>query len=466
MDTFKVWQKLQNRFIQPLARWWQPPTESAEYVAWRNQFLLDRLQIALWIAFPVIVAHTANTFIVLFWQSQEFERDLLKLYEDATLMMRLRTTTIVNLGALFALLFICLILRKSRWGRQHPTVIFLFLSLSLNLIDLIVGTFFGIPAQPDSYLFLAQAVLIPVCWRLHLISQLATIGYYAIIYPLLGLTKIGNRALYNTYSLQLVITLCWIAVICILSVYLYERLKRSEFESRRQLCSVINALSHDLKNPVMGTSLVLQGLLSQPDPKLSIDRRVLEQLLAGSERQLNLINSLLEAQSAEVGTMILHRQPLHLKNTVDRVVNDLDAIVRLHHMTVVNLVDANLPAIDADKTQLWRVFNNLISNALTHNPRGTKIEIVAEVTGDRSQWIRCSVRDNGIGISPAQLPHLFELYTRGKKARRMPGLGLGLYLCQQIVTAHGGEIGVTSQPGNGSNFWFTLPVAESLNSEI
>jgi signal transduction histidine kinase len=458
MDTFNVWRKLQNRFIQPLVRWLQPRAESAEYLAWRNQFVLDRLGIALWIAFPVVAAHTANTFVVLFWQSQEFEQDLLKLYEDATLILRLRTTMIVNIGALFAILLICLMLRQSPWGRQHPARIFLFFSLALNSIDLIVGTFFGIPAQPDLYLFLAQAVLIPVYWRWHLISQLVSIGYYAIVYPVLGLTKIGNRALYNTYSFQLLITLCWVSVICIMSVYLYERLKRSEFESRRQLCSVIHALSHDLKNPVMGTSIVLQGLLLKPDTKLSIERLVLEQLLAGSERQLNLINALLEAQSAEVGTLILHRQPLQFKTLVNQVVNDLEAIVHLHHMTLINLVDADLPAIDADKTQLWRVLNNLISNALTHNPRGTKIEISAEVTGQQNQWIRCSVRDNGIGIPPAQLPHLFKLYTRGKKARRMPGLGLGLYLCQQIVTAHGGEIGVTSQPGNGSNFWFTVPV--------
>ncbi len=461
-----MWRKLQTQFIQPLACWWQPRAESAEYLVWRNQFLLDRLQIALWIAFPVIVAHTANSFVIMFWQSQEFERDLLKLYEDATLILRLRTTTIVNLAALFAILFSCLILRQSRWGRRHPAVLFLFFSVSFNSIDLIVGTFFGIPAQPDSHLFLAQAVLIPVCWRWHLISQLVPIAYYAIIYPVLGLTKIGNRALYNTYSFQLVITLCWIGIICILSVYLYERLKRSEFESRRQLCSVIHAISHDLKNPVMGSSLVLQGLLLKPDAKLSVDRAVLEQLLAGSDRQINLINSLLEAQSAEVGTLILHRQPLHLKTLIIQVTNDLDAIFRLHNMKIIVSLNNDLPSVNADKTQIWRVFNNLISNALTHNPRGTQIEIFAENTGDRMQWVRCSVRDNGIGISPAQLPHVFELYTRGTKSRRMPGLGLGLYLCQQIVVAHGGEIGVTSQPGIGSDFWFTLPVAESLRSEV
>jgi signal transduction histidine kinase len=73
------------------------------------------------------------------------------------------------------------------------------------------------------------------------------------------------------------------------------------------------------------------------------------------------------------------------------------------------------------------------------------------------------VQDNGIGIPATQLPDLFRLYTRGAKAKRMPGLGLGLYLCQQIITAHQGEIGVFSQPNAGSCFWLTLPISSSLN---
>jgi signal transduction histidine kinase len=139
--------------------------------------------------------------------------------------------------------------------------------------------------------------------------------------------------------------------------------------------------------------------------------------------------------------------------------NEIEPIVRQHRMTISKNISMDLPLVSADKTQLWRVFNNLISNAIKHNPRGTEIEIDASAIIDRdTHWIRCSIRDNGIGISPQQLPHLFKLYARGQRARRMPGLGLGLYLCQQIINAHRGEIGVDSQPNSGSVFWFTLPV--------
>jgi signal transduction histidine kinase len=456
-----TWGKLQSLWRAPF---WQPRPDSAEYQAWRHQFLLDRLGITLWIAFPVATALSANN-IMLYWQSPQFAQDLFKLYEDATLIVRLRTLAIADTSVTLAILLSCLLLYRIHWGRRHPTVIFLLFSSILALNDLIVGTFFGLPVQPNPSFFLVQAILFPVYWRLHLISQLVPIAYYAIVYPLLGLTKIGNRPIYNTYSIEFAINLCWMGVICILSVYLYERLKRSEFESRRQLRSVIHAVSHDLKNPVMGTSVVLQSLLTKPHAQVLLDRTILEQLLAGSDRQLKLINTLLAAQSAEVGALILQCQSLQLNQLINDIVNDLEGVVRHHHMTLINQAKADLPPINGDQTQLWRVFNNLISNAIKHNSSGTQITIAAEVIGSPAQWLRCTVQDNGSGIPSTQLPHLFKLYSRGAKARRMPGLGLGLYLCQQIITAHGGEIDVISQPERGSTFWFTLPVAQALGGE-
>jgi signal transduction histidine kinase len=450
------WKPLRRR-LQLLLRGWQPQAESAEYRAWRHQFLLDRLRIALWIAFPAAIALTANGLFAIFGNSQQLQQDLLTIYGDASLFGRMRSQTLVNIGATFAVLLSCWGLLQSRWGRSHPTVIFLLFSSILTWSDAIVGTLFRIPSVPDPRFFLAQAVLIPVCWRLHLISQLVPIAHYVILYPLLGLTKIGNREFYSTYSIQHLIDFCWIGVICILSVYLYERLKCSEFESQRQLRSVIHAISHDLKNPAMGTSTILQSLLFKLDRQLLIDRTILEQLLAGSHRQINLINSLLEAQSAEANAPMLHCQTLQLDVLVEEAIADLAAIAQQHRIALSNYISSDLPLVNADKTQIWRVFNNLILNAIKHNPRGTQIEIKAEVIQDRK--IRCTIGDNGIGIPKTQLPYIFKLYTRGAKARRMPGLGLGLYLCEQIIAAHQGEIGVNSQLDKGSTFWFTLPVA-------
>ena len=113
-----------------------------------------------------------------------------------------------------------------------------------------------------------------------------------------------------------------------------------------------------------------------------------------------------------------------------------------------------MPNIKADPTQLWRVLNNLITNALKHNPNRVRITIDAEI---EQNWLYCRISDDEVGISTEQCDRLFKLYSRGKRSRYMPGLGIGLYLSQQIIMAHGGEIGVVSSPGNGSTFWFTLP---------
>jgi signal transduction histidine kinase len=75
------------------------------------------------------------------------------------------------------------------------------------------------------------------------------------------------------------------------------------------------------------------------------------------------------------------------------------------------------------------------------------------------KMILCVVQDDGVGISPEQCEHLFELYVRGSRSRQSVGLGLGLYLCRQIIGAHGGKIGVISTPGAGAIFWFTLSLA-------
>jgi signal transduction histidine kinase len=115
-----------------------------------------------------------------------------------------------------------------------------------------------------------------------------------------------------------------------------------------------------------------------------------------------------------------------------------------------------LPLVNADTTQLWRVFENLIGNVLKYNPPGVTLTLAATRS---PHSIRCIVQDNGVGIPSDLQPKIFDLYSRGSRVRRSPGLGLGLYLCRQIVTAHGGDIGVVSQPGKGSTFWFTLPLA-------
>jgi signal transduction histidine kinase len=155
--------------------------------------------------------------------------------------------------------------------------------------------------------------------------------------------------------------------------------------------------------------------------------------------------------------MELHLESIHLGTLIPEIILDLTPFVTVSQATLTSLVSPTFPAFSADSIQLRRVFENLITNALNHNLRGITITVQAMLEGNS---IRCSVQDNGEGIEPEDCDFLFERYTRSRRRHRSPGIGLGLYLCRQIISAHGGEIGVISAPRRGSTFWFTLPYVD------
>ncbi|MEB3360455.1 MAG: HAMP domain-containing sensor histidine kinase [Synechococcales bacterium] len=401
-------------------------------------------------------------------------------YGNAAIAEQWREGVIVySVGTLLLLLMYWFALRTT-WGKRHLKALFLLFACSIgNLFAQIIFTFYGVADPPGLLIFLAITVLIPVHWRLHLTYQFLSIAYYAIAYPLIGLSKFENE-LYSLYSRNITLEIIFVCSISLVSVYLYERLKRSEFEAHRQLQMFLHSVSHDLQTPVVGTAVVLRSMLDKSSPssgdEIRVQRSQLERLLQGSDRQLTLIHSLLEAHTIEVKGVVLDRQPIQLKPLVDSVLSDLSHVLAKKHIQLVNYITADLPLVNADANQLWRVFSNLIGNALKHNPHRIQLTLDAKVvemekyeSSRRRRGVEpsiqttlpallCTVQDNGIGIAPEQGQRLFELYARGAKARYMPGLGLGLYLCKQIIEAHGGEMGLTSQPGEGATFWFTLPL--------
>lgn len=473
------------------------PTESADYQAWRHRFMVDRLRLFLWLAILCYLSFLVYDLSLLFVYPETFKQHILEDFGNTELIPSLRRIVVINDLIMGALMLTCSVFYRTRWGQRYPAFVFLCLSWIVTLIPQVIGTLFSIPDTSQRIwvlVFLAQATLIPLRWQLHLLSQLGAIVYYIGLNPILGLTEIQGKSIYNTGDF---VYLFWVCLICDLGVYLYEHLKRSEFESQRQLQVFLHSVSHDLRTPVMGTTMVLKSLLNSPDPQILVNRSILERLLMGSDRQLTLINSLLEANASEIQAESLSCQPIQIHLLVNSVLADLDHALTQHQIQLHNRVRTDLPPVYADTSQLWRVFSNLISNALKHNPNGICLILDAEVVqgeGRRQKtegrrrkveasypklytsnsmpqtpqsWLRCIVQDDGIGISPEQHDRVFERYARGVRARYMPGLGLGLYLCRQIIQAHGGQIGIMSTSGRGTLFWFTLPIVpESSNPKV
>lgn len=232
----------------------------------------------------------------------------------------------------------------------------------------------------------------------------------------------------------------------------------TELQKLNQLKNVfLQAVSHDLRTCLLGMSMVLNNLSKSSGETVTISRPLLERMLTSSERQLNLINSLLEDHFNEEQDLELHCEFVQLNKLIQDLIADCSSILTQNQATLTQRLPANIPAFPADPTQLQRVLKNLLINAIKHNPPG--VHIILQVTIEQ-EVIRFILQDNGVGITPEQQKSLFKLYIRGLYHQHLTGIGLGLYQCRAIINAHGGEIGVISAPNSGSTFWFTLPLFE------
>lgn len=234
--------------------------------------------------------------------------------------------------------------------------------------------------------------------------------------------------------------------------------KMTELQELNQLKDVfLQAVSHDLRTSLLGMSMVLNNLYQSAGDGVTVSRPLLERMITSNERQLNLINSLLKDHFNEDRQLELHRQPIQLTQLCQDLITDYSPMLAQNQATLTQKLPENCPLINADPIQVRRVLENLLTNALKHNPPGLNLTLQVWV---EDQKIHCTLQDNGLGMSQEQQNSLFKLYIRGLHTKHLTGIGLGLYQCRQIINAHGGEIGIISSPNAGSTFWFTLPLAE------
>lgn len=262
----------------------------------------------------------------------------------------------------------------------------------------------------------------------------------------------GMLAVTTAFAIMLGVVLAWISIRKLNAHYAREReataVARRAAAARDDLLAIV---SHDLRTPLatiaMGTTL-LDETVEGPRPRKHIGA-----ISNAAARMQHLIDELLDVAKLESGTFDLRPEPCDPAALVDTTVSLFSARAIDAQIELVVAADEACPVV-ADRERVLQVLSNLVANALKFTPAGGTITIAIRPVGDA---VRFEVRDTGAGIPADQQPHLFDRYWQG--ARRVGGVGLGLYICKQLVIAHRGQIGVDSTPGQGSRFWFTLPRA-------
>jgi signal transduction histidine kinase len=231
---------------------------------------------------------------------------------------------------------------------------------------------------------------------------------------------------------------------------------RQELNQKRnqQLESLISALSHDLRTPLLATRTTLRPMLNGAFGSVSDTwREVLDEYYQSNENLLKLVETLLDVSRYEAeGGKNLSYEPLDWEKIFERVKTQIEASCQKQCNITTNIAPS-LPTVCGDPLEIQRVVQNLLDNAVRVSEPDRPIAI--EVVSLGTSKVKVSVRDRGPGIAPSEKERLFHRFIQGRGRRG--GAGLGLYLCRQIVEAHGGTINVESTLGEGSVFWFTLP---------
>ncbi len=229
-------------------------------------------------------------------------------------------------------------------------------------------------------------------------------------------------------------------------------------QARREL---VASVSHELRTPVATIrgylDLLLEKARSESDPGPS--RHDLEIIQGETLRLQRLIEDLFALSQAEAQAQRLELRPTDVAEVIGRRVEATASLAwQGGRVEIVAEFPDDLPSAMADEQRLDQIVANLLRNSLRHTPPGGIIAVSARVEGER---LRIDVRDTGEGISPQDLPHIWERFYRGEAARAEDsrGAGLGLALVKELTEAMGGQVSVESQPGEGSCFTVRLPLA-------
>lgn len=230
---------------------------------------------------------------------------------------------------------------------------------------------------------------------------------------------------------------------------------KKEIDRRKD--DFLSIASHELKTPLTTIKGFVQ-LLERMVPDNASEKFVstLGKVSVYVDRLNNLISELLDTSKIQSGNIEIHNEPFDLDKLLRDTVENLALATPEYTITISSDTNAT---ILGDELQISQVINNLISNAVKYSPNSNKIDVYCNRVGN---FVKVSIKDYGMGISQQDQSKIFDRFFRARDIqKKFPGMGIGLYICHEIIANHSGTLWVESEIGSGSTFNFTLPIMKN-----
>lgn len=287
----------------------------------------------------------------------------------------------------------------------------------------------------------AQYLFIP------LVSGNRTVGIFGILIEDKKITA-EERRLIDAWA--------GLAAIAVERASLAKTARQSELltESDRIRNIIFNSISHELRTPLSTITGAVSTLLDRGiEYSRDLQRELLETIQEGAARMERVVANLLDTARLESGHFALHIDWCELEDIVGISLRRLGASTNKY--VIKTEIVTNLPLLRADCSLMEQVLLNLFDNAMKYSPQGTTICLTASEAGSR---LTVAISDNGPGIPPDDLKHIFDKFYRAKQTIPIAGTGLGLSICKSIVEAHNGRIWAENVPGSGAKISFNIPI--------
>jgi len=229
-------------------------------------------------------------------------------------------------------------------------------------------------------------------------------------------------------------------------------------EANRLKTEFVNIVAHQLRTPLSAIRWSVGFLLGGKATRLNSQQyEQIELIQSNVKRLIRLVDDLLDVSRVEQGRIVLKKEKIDLGELAKEMIEQYSSYARASDISLKLKAEKKLPLISADSEKIKIVLQNLIDNAIRYSKKSGKVQIKLS---KENGYIKCEVKDNGVGIPKNEQKYIFRKFFRSSNIlrRQTRGTGLGLFITKAFINLHNGRIGFKSEENKGSVFWFELPI--------